>query len=159
MNLNLWAEDARLVVGADGRKWAIRRTVQWRRPRHSGTYELEVVNGHNGTVVVFTGLGLFWAVVVYLYVGSTAHIPQWEWLVLAVTAVVLGVAWLFTRTWLVVAETAQGVPEQWIGVVVGRGQAKVTVRVAARSIVQQGHPGGPDSRLRQVVLLIPPPPP
>jgi len=154
VNLNLWAEDARLVVGIDGRKWAVRRTVQWHRPRISGTYELEVANGH-GAGIVFGALALFWTAVVYLYTASSAHIPRWEWLVLAGLVVALAVAWLLTRTWLVVAETAQGVPEQWVGVVVGLGQAKATVRVAVRSIAQQGHPGGPDSRLRQV--LLPPP--
>jgi hypothetical protein len=140
------------VAGADGRTWAVRRSIEWSTPAMGDDFEHDVDGQRSGTVTVFSALLLFWVVLI-LWSPAQLWVPWWFWLIAVVIIGFFPVRWYLRRPWTLVAETDGGYDlpaEHWSGMVRGGTRAREEMRVVIRSLRTRATPGYADSPLQPV---------
>jgi hypothetical protein len=147
----------RIVPGADGRVWSVRRSVNWRDPISIEDFEHDVGTGQQGTGIILGALAILWAVVIgVLYLRSLVHVPWWMFAIAGVILLCFPVRWAGSRWRSIVAETpgGHGLPEEhWAGKVRGHGHATAETRLVIRMLRERGTPGHAHSPLHPVTSI------
>lgn len=128
----------RLVQGSDGRDWAIRAQMDWRRPAIADDFEHDVAANYAPGVVMFT-VALILGIVILVWMPDDVVVPSW--VVLAVLLVVLffPIRWIMRRPWTIVAETegdstGERPSERWVGTVRGILNVRTEVNRIGKTI-------------------------
>jgi hypothetical protein len=136
----------RVVRGADGRTWTVRRRLEWSEPAVEEEYEHDVSGGRVGAV--FMVIVLFVLLISFvLLTPSSVVFPPWLALAFVLLVLFFPARWVVRRSWTLVAETPGGAPggmalpaERWVGSVRGYFNARHELARASRHLREYAVP-------------------
>lgn len=134
----------RLVRGSDGRDWAIRAQMEWRRPATADDFEHDVAINYTPGLVMLAVV-LILAIVLLAWMPADVVVPSWVILAVLLLVLFFPLRWIVRRPWTVVAETggdAKGErpSERWVGTVRGILTVRAEVRRVGKSIQKHDLP-------------------
>jgi hypothetical protein len=148
---------ARTVDAADGRRWSVRRNIEWTTPATGDDFEHDVDGGRGAAILILSALFMFW-LVLFVWTPDLVNVPWYLWILAVAVLLFFPVRWLLRRPWTLVAET-EGLmrgeqvilpAEHWTGLVRGGARAREETRVVIRSLRTRATPGHADSPLQPV---------
>lgn len=134
----------RLVQGSDGRDWAIRAQMEWRKPATGDDFERDIAASYTPGLVMF-GVLFTLAIVLLVWMPEDVIVPAWVPLALLLVALFFPLRWVLRRPWTIVAETGGDVTgelpsERWVGTIRGVFNVRSEIRRIAKSIKKHDLP-------------------